>query len=122
MDDDQDDIALLRQAMDSVDPSMQMITASNGEEGIKLLKELRKKGNLPKLIVLDINMPRLDGKLTFKQLRADAELAAVPVVIFSTSNNAMDKLFFQHQNVEYITKPVGFDHLVFVAKRLLSYL
>ena len=122
MDDDQDDISLLRQAMDTVDPAMQMITAANGEEGIKLLRRLKSEGNLPKLIVLDINMPRLDGKLTFKQLRADSELSKVPVVVFSTSNNAIDKLFFQHQNVEYITKPIGFNHLVSVAKRLLTYL
>ena len=113
---------MLTQAINSIDPAMKLLSAANGEEGLRLLGQLKEADQLPRLIVLDINMPRLDGKRTFKQLRSDPALALIPVVVFSTSSSALDKLFFQHQNVEYITKPLHFEHLVAVAKRLLVYL
>jgi CheY-like chemotaxis protein len=121
MDDDKDDIELLHQAIGTINSGYQLITAPDGEKGLALLRQKKMEAHLPTLIVLDINMPRLDGRLTFKRIREDRELANIPVVIFSTSNSPMDKLFFQNKNVEYITKPIQFEHLVEVAKRLLRY-
>ncbi len=121
IDDDQDDIEMLQRALEIIDSSYQLQVANDGQKGLELLAILKQQGRLPRLIVLDINMPRMDGKMTFMNIKADSELAAIPLVIFSTSNSAMDKLFFQNKQVEYITKPVSFDHLVAVAKRLLKY-
>ncbi|RYZ23651.1 MAG: response regulator [Chitinophagaceae bacterium] len=120
MDDDQDDLQLLREAMDRFDGTYQLLDASDGIEGLELLQRLKISQELPCLIVLDINMPRMDGRRTFQQIRKDPDLAHIPVVIFSTSNSELDKLFFRGKNVEYITKPVHFGSLVAVAERMLQ--
>ncbi len=95
--------------------------ATDGKDALDRLADMKAAGKLPCLIVLDINMPRMDGKETFLAIRSDEALANIPVVIFSTSNSMMDKLFFQKKNVEYITKPIRFATLLEVAGRLLQY-
>ncbi|TCJ14324.1 response regulator [Flaviaesturariibacter flavus] len=120
MDDDQDDLQLLREAMDRFDGDYQLLDAADGIEGLELLQRLKAGHELPCLIVLDINMPRMDGRRTFQQIRKDPALAHIPIVIFSTSNSELDKLFFRGKNVEYITKPVHFNSLVEVAERMLQ--
>ncbi|GAA4322453.1 response regulator [Flaviaesturariibacter amylovorans] len=120
VDDDRDDLLLLREAIDHIDGQFTLLEASDGIDGLERLQALKAAGALPCLIVLDINMPRMDGRKTFQLIRQDPELADVPVVIFSTSSSELDKLFFRGKNVEYITKPIRFDQLVSVAGRLLE--
>jgi CheY-like chemotaxis protein len=121
MDDDADDVEMLQQALNTIGTPYQLLIAPDGEQGLQLLARLKQDGQLPRLIVLDINMPGMDGKLTFVAIKKDPELATIPIVVFSTSNSPLDKLFFQRANVEYITKPISFPHLVSVAKKLLAY-
>jgi CheY-like chemotaxis protein len=121
MDDDRDDLQLLREALGRVEGEYHLLEASDGVEGLDLLHRLRERNELPCLIVLDINMPRMDGRRTFQQLRKDPSLAHIPVVIFSTSNSELDKLFFRGKNVEYITKPVHFGNLVEIAEQMLQH-
>ncbi|RYY98708.1 MAG: response regulator [Chitinophagaceae bacterium] len=119
VDDDRDDLQLLREAIGHVDGHYTLLEARDGLDGIERLQALKAAGELPCLIVLDINMPRMDGRKAFQLIRQDPELATIPVVIFSTSNSELDKLFFRGKNVEYITKPIRFDHLIAVADKLL---
>lgn len=120
-DDDEDDIQMLQEAIKEVDGSYQLLKAHNGVDALQQLKELKDRGTLPCLVVLDINMPKMDGRQTFISIRSNEAYAAIPVVIFSTSSSALDKMFFARKDVEYITKPVNYNFLVEVAKRLLSY-
>ena len=121
IDDDEDDLEMLQEAIKEIDPSYEIVKAGNGEEGLSELYKMKENQTLPCLIVLDINMPKLDGKQTFQRIRADKALFNIPIVIFSTSSNKMDKMFFAGKNVEYITKPIHFPHLLQVAQKLLSY-
>ncbi|RYY64627.1 MAG: response regulator [Chitinophagaceae bacterium] len=121
MDDDQDDLQLLREALGRVDAQFNLLHASDGLAGLELLRRLGAQGELPCLVVLDINMPRMDGRRAFQALRQDPALAHLPVVIFSTSSSELDKLFFRGKNVEYITKPIHFDSLVAIAERMLEH-
>jgi CheY-like chemotaxis protein len=121
VDDDEDDLEMLQEAIMSIDPSYPIVKASNGEDGLAQLLEMKRGRALPCLIVLDINMPKLDGRQTFLRIKADEDLSNIPIVIFSTSNNKMDKMFFAGKNVEYITKPIHFPHLLQVAQKLLAY-
>ena len=121
MDDDRDDVDFLEEAIRSLDPCFELLHASNGEEGLKKLDALKQIDALPCLIVLDVNMPRLCGRATFRRLREDAGLSQIPVVIFSTSDSENDKAHFRAQSVEYITKPVEFNLFVEAAKRLLNH-
>jgi CheY-like chemotaxis protein len=120
VDDDSDDLQMLREAISSVDRAYRFVAANDGEEGLNRLEDMKEAGSLPCLIVLDINMPRLDGRQTFRLIRSDEALARIPIVIFSTSDSSLDKLFFRGENVAYITKPVDFNHLQEIARKMLQ--
>jgi CheY-like chemotaxis protein len=119
IDDDADDLQLLQEAMHSIDPNCQIIKAYDGIHGISILSQMQDR--LPCLIVMDINMPKLDGKQTFMKLKADPIYTHIPVVVFSTSSSAMDKMFFQSRGAAFITKPIRFEQLIEAATELLSY-
>jgi CheY-like chemotaxis protein len=120
IDDDADDLQLLKEAIETIDASFIILQAQNGEEGLAQLKKLKAQNTLPCLIILDINMPKMDGRQTFQLIRADDGLASVPVVIFSTSSSPMDKMFFTKKDVEYFTKPISFQEFTDAAKKLLQ--
>ena len=121
IDDDSDDLQMLQDAIQSIDSAFEILQAYNGKEGLDLLKKMTEAAELPCLIVLDINMPKMNGKETFQVIKNDDALTTVPIVILSTSSSISDKLFFKGRNVEYITKPIDFTHFIQVATRLLSY-
>src|SRR5690349_9110239 len=86
VDDDEDDRDLLSDAVLNQDPQTQFDEAKNGLEAIKYLSDTMQTGSiLPCVIVLDLNMPFMDGRETFEKLKADPMLAHVPVVILTTS-------------------------------------
>jgi CheY-like chemotaxis protein len=120
-DDDIDDLSLLSEVLHKVDTTYIIVQANNGEDALLKLNEMKKYGNLPCLIVLDVNMPKLDGKQTLVAIQSDPELSFIPVVVFTTSSSEVDKLFFQKKNVEMITKPVEFQTLYDVAVKMLEY-
>ena len=121
VDDDLDDLHLLKKAIASIDPEYEIVEAYNGVEALLKLKELSASGQLPALIVMDINMPKMDGRETFLAIKNDEFLADIPLVILSTSSSVLDRIFFHKKNIEYITKPIHFDTLVSIAEKLLSY-
>lgn len=121
VDDDKDDLQMLQEAVRQLNNSYLLEEATDGEQGFTRLQLMKKEGRLPCLIVLDINMPRLDGRQTFRLIRSDSTLSHIPVVIFSTSSSEMDKRFFKGENVAYITKPVEFRSFLSIAKTLLEY-
>lgn len=121
IDDDADDIQLLNDALRYVDGEYELKEAADGQEGLELLQQMKEKQSLPCLIVLDINMPRMDGRQAFHHIRTDEKLSDIPIVIFSTSNSQLDQIYFKGKNVEYITKPINFPHLIEVATRMLDH-
>ncbi|MDB5196328.1 MAG: response regulator [Flaviaesturariibacter sp.] len=120
IDDDPDDIAMLKEAFQSLHVEYEMVEANNGEEGILALRRLNKAGTVPCLIVLDINMPKMDGREAFNAIRKEEPFSAIPVVIFSTSSSPMDKMFFSRKSVEYFVKPIDFKKLSDVASAFLK--
>jgi CheY-like chemotaxis protein len=121
VDDDADDLALFRQAVEAIGTGFQIIEAFDGLHGLELLKQMKQGGELPCLIVLDINMPRMDGKQTLVAIQKDATLAAIPIVLFSTSSSQLDKTFSQSKKVELITKPFSFETLFQITRKMLGY-
>jgi CheY-like chemotaxis protein len=121
IDDDPDDQHLFRRAIRSIDQQSEIINATDGAEGIETLKSMKEENDLPCLIVLDINMPKINGRDACLMIKKDEVLSTIPLVIFSTSSSALDKMFFKGKNVEYITKPTDYDVLVEVAGKMLGY-
>ena len=121
VDDDLDDLHLLKKAIASIDSEYEILEAYNGVEALAKLKDLSASGQIPALIVMDINMPKMDGRETFLAIKNYENLADIPLVILSTSSSVLDRIFFHKKNIEYITKPIHFDTLVSIAEKLLVY-
>jgi len=75
--------------------------------------------SFPCLIVLDINMPYLNGRETFEKLRANPVLKDIPVVIFTSSENPADKALFKSFGIELITKPSNISFMNEIASRMI---
>jgi CheY-like chemotaxis protein len=120
IDDDPDDQQLFKNAILSLDTHSEVIVAEDGAEGIEYLLLMKEQKNLPCIIVLDINMPKVNGRETCIAIKKDKVLATIPLVIFSTSNSALDKLFFENKDVLYITKPTNFQNILEVVSDMLD--
>lgn len=103
IDDDEDDRELFQIALEEVENEIHFIAAASGIEALKLLQCCEIP---PDFIFLDLNMPHMSGRECLTELKKDPQLATIPVVIFSTSNDPRDieetKLLGA---VEFITKP-----------------
>ena len=106
VDDDKDDCNLLKESFSSTSTSM--VCVSGGEDAIRYLNN--SKENYPSLIILDLNMPRWDGKQTLHYIKNNPRLSKIPVVILSTSENKMDKEVCKRLGAtQYLQKPSRFE-------------
>ena len=121
IDDDEDDLEMLATSFNQHVPEFEIITCNSGESGLEKLVSLKNHNIVPNLIVLDINMPRMDGRETLHQIRAVREWASIPVVIFSTSSSPIDQTYFKERGVAYLIKPVDMDKFQEAVQHLLSY-
>lgn len=85
------------------------------EDGVKAMEFLRREGRYedsprPDLILLDLNMPRKDGREVLREIKEDPDLRRIPVVVLTTSQAEQDVLdAYEHRANAYIVKPVGFE-------------
>jgi CheY-like chemotaxis protein len=120
VDDDPDDRELIRNAIFRVDPSYTVAHATNGKEALQYLTRADIT-DLPCLVILDINMPVMDGKQTLVEIKRNDKWNELPVVVFSTSAHPSDLLFCQQFGVELVTKPANFNQITMEAERLLQH-
>lgn len=108
VEDDPGDVLLVREAM-SQDKIRNELHVAN--DGVLALEHLRDPSRpMPDLILLDLNLPRKDGREVLAEIRADPALSRIPVVILTTSDAEVDILrsYDLHANA-YVTKPVDLD-------------
>jgi CheY-like chemotaxis protein len=122
VDDDPDDLAMFRMAVETLGSTYRIVEAFDGMQALAILMQMEQSNALPSLIVLDINMPRMDGKQTLVAIQNKPELACIPIVLFSTSSSQIDRVFSESKKVELITKPFSFETLRAVTHKLLRYL
>jgi CheY-like chemotaxis protein len=121
LDDDPDDRELLTNAIKDVDSSFKVINGDNGIKGMYILEQLKQIDQTPCLIILDLNMPLMDGEQTLTEIKKDAVLKNVPVVVFTTSSLEKSNTFFSSQGVPVVVKPVRYGSIVEQVRELLSY-
>src|SRR5688500_17083088 len=93
----------MKELLSSSGLSAEMVSACDGRE---VLQYLENANPLPSLIILDLNMPRLDGRQTLGLIKKHPYFASIPVVILSTSDNNAEKEFCTRQGAaSYFTKP-----------------
>ncbi|HVG42290.1 MAG TPA: response regulator [Chitinophagaceae bacterium] len=121
VDDDPDDRDMVCYTIGEIDPSIEVKHAEDGHEALEYLNKAKTGQRLPCLVILDINMPKMDGKQTLAEIKKDNELKKLPVVIFSTSSNPLDKIYCERYGVEMVTKPFNMSGIKKEIGKLLSY-
>lgn len=122
IDDDQDDLTVFTDTMISQDPGVSVITAQNGDEGLRTLHQLLADGQpLPCGIILDMNMPKANGKEVMQVIRNTEQLKHIPIIIFTTSTSVMDMDFCKEHNIPCVTKPMNFSDLESTVSYILGY-
>lgn len=122
-DDNEDDVVLTREAFEAAGGNRIEVV----EDGEAALAYLRRKGKFksapaPDVILLDINMPKKDGFDVLKEIKADADLRRLPVVIFTTSNRDLDiDRAYLEGACSFVIKPLGFDQYVDFARNFSRY-
>ncbi len=124
--DDADDRFLLQKALDELGHSdMKIEFVENGVELLEHLDRIRTNqlGNkYPKFILLDLNMPKMDGREVLKSIKNHEEFKKIPVIIFSTTKNQLEvKRCYDLGANTYIVKPVSFDLLVSKVDQIRTY-
>ncbi|HUQ66848.1 MAG TPA: response regulator [Flavitalea sp.] len=120
IDDDPDDRRLLQQELLEINNMIYFAEAENGWEALNYLNKAITSDSLPCLIVLDLNMPILDGKQTYQKLTSDKHLCDIPVVIYTSSNNPNDKLYFSTRGIKYFVKPSSHRVMKQIAEDMIN--
>jgi two-component system response regulator len=122
--DDADDRFLLKAAFKQNDANDNLVFVENGVELFDYLRNCLKSENivLPRFVLLDLNMPKKDGREVIKEIKSISVLRNIPVVVFSTANSylEMQRCYDLGAN-SYITKPNSFEQLVRTVAALRFY-
>jgi two-component system, chemotaxis family, response regulator Rcp1 len=121
VEDNPGDVRLTREALKEV----KFVNALHVvEDGVEAIAYLRRQGQYagqprPDLVLLDLNLPRMDGRQVLSVVKQDPELRRIPVVVLTTSQAEADiaRAYDLHANC-YITKPVGIDQFIEVVKSI----
>jgi len=121
VDDDEDDLFFIKEIIVSQGHSLTISEARNGVDALNFLQAGLKNNELPCLIIMDMNMPRMDGRQTINKIKENEQLATIPIVVFTTSSNLSHQKYFESMGIKFITKP--FDYKIFTKEiiNLLAY-
>ena len=121
VEDDPGDVLMTREAFEDYKLRNQLHVVS---DGVKALEFLRREGEYaeaprPDLVLLDLNLPRMDGREVLQAIKSDEELASIPVVVLTTSEAEEDvvRSYSLHANA-YVTKPVDFERFIQVVRQI----
>lgn len=119
IEDDMIEVMKLKRASGSLNLDHNITEANNGEEALSILED---KDNLPHIILLDLNMPKINGIEFLKILKADGQLRYIPTVVLTTSSNQRDLLECYKVGIAgYVLKPLKYEDYVSKIEKLLSY-
>lgn len=121
IEDNPGDVRLTKEAFKEAGIEVNLQVAMDGLEAMEKLRKNppHEDHNVPDLILLDLNLPKLDGREVLEKIKSDATLRTIPVVILSTSNAEQDILNSYQLHVNcYLNKPVDFDSFFDMIKRI----
>lgn len=119
-DDDADDLFIVREVMENLQENHRVTEVSNGREVLDYLNAIKSPSDLPCLVILDINMPVLNGKETLAIIKSEERFNAVTVAVFTTSSSEKDRQFCERFGARMFTKPHSFAGFQKLVSELLS--
>ena len=121
VEDDPGDVMMTREAFHDYKLNNELHVVSDGAEAMSFLRQEGEYAGRPRpdLVLLDLNLPRMDGRQVLQAIKSDPELASIPVVVLTTSENEDDVLrsYSLHANA-YVTKPVDFQRFIEVVRQI----
>ena len=121
VEDDPGDVVMTREAFQDYKIRNQLHVVNDGAEAMAFLRQEGEFAGRPRpdLVLLDLNLPRMDGREVLQAIKSDPELASIPVVVLTTSENEDDVLrsYSLHANA-YVTKPVDFERFIEVVRQI----
>jgi len=119
VDDNEGDILLTKEALDDAQIINKISIAYDGVEALRFLRKNVGGGDMPDLILLDINLPRMDGTELLGIIKTDPALKRIPVIMLTTSSAEKDILASYNNYANcYITKPVDLDRFMDVVRTI----
>ena len=126
-DDDIDDRLLISDAFAKCQPDFGLDLVEDGEEALQFLRRQGdyqdlKSAPLPDVIILDLNMPRKDGRAVLKEIKKDPRLQVIPVIVLTTSRADDDVVsLYELGASSFITKPISYENLCKVVSGMCHY-
>lgn len=121
VEDDPGDVLMTREALAESKVLNELHVVSDGEEALRFLRREGEYTDAPRpdLVLLDLNLPRIDGRSVLREVKSDPELRRIPVVVLTTSKAEEDivRSYDLHANA-FVTKPVDFDRFVEVIRQI----
>jgi CheY-like chemotaxis protein len=121
VEDDPGDVLLTQEAFEHNKVRNKLHVVSDGEQAMAFLRRQGDYTDVPRpdLVLLDLNLPRKDGREVLEEIKDDPELRAIPVVVLTTSEAEEDILrsYLLHANA-YVSKPVDFDQFIRVVRQI----
>jgi len=120
-DDDPDDLELVRDSFDKYAQNVELISFEDGRKALQYLLGLAQQRKTPCLIILDINLPGLDGKEMLKTIRTIPHFKDTPVVLFTTSSQPSDKAFARNLDAGFMTKPLSYEQMDLITEQFIEH-
>ena len=121
VEDDPGDVLMTQEAFEEHNVGNRLHVVSDGVEALRFLRREDEFADAPRphLILLDLNLPRKDGREVLEEIKSDDELAHIPVVVLTTSEAEEDvvRSYRLHANA-YVPKPVDFDQFIQVVRKI----
>jgi CheY-like chemotaxis protein len=120
-DDDADDLELITGFFKQYNQNVNVLEFKDGKEVLKFLDDFAARTNQPLLIVLDINMPRMNGRETLVAIRKHDIFKNTPVVVYTTSSSKQDQEFCKKHNASWVNKPYNIHDVKKIAKIIADF-
>ena len=122
VEDNPGDVRLITESFKEVEMPHKLAVARDGLEAIQILNKECKESTDPKLIILDLNLPKKNGWEVLKEIKKDEKLKTIPVIILTTSKSKDDiKRSYSNQANAYLIKPMELDNFVEVVKSIQEF-
>lgn len=121
-DDDAGDRVLIQKALEDCNIHGEVLFVANGEELLRHLQERVKSETRPSLVLLDLNMPRMDGREALRVAKHDPALMDIPIVVLTNSSNPLDVTGAYREGANtYFQKPMDYDGLLGLMHMVTTY-